>query len=181
MLAVLQKSLLPAARSRRFHLFRRFTRNNKGATAVEFSLVALPFLGMMFAIAETGLVFFAGQTLETAAADSARKIFTGQADGWSSDKFKEEVCSHVYGLFDCNKIQVNVKAYPSFSAADMKTPIDKDGNIVSEFNAGGPGDVVIARLMYEWPVVVPLLKLDNRPGSKRLLMATVAFRNEPYK
>ncbi len=33
----------------------------------------------MFAIMETALVFFASQTLETAVADSARLIMTGQA------------------------------------------------------------------------------------------------------
>lgn len=181
MFGVLQNCLRRVARSRKLNIFRRFVHHDKGATAVEFSMVAIPFLGMMFAIAETGLIFFAGQALETAATDSARKILTGQANGWTPDKFKEEVCSHVFGLFDCNKIQINVKAYPSFGAADMKTPIDADGNIVSEFNAGQPGDVVIARLMYEWPIAIPMLKLDDRPGYKRLLMATVAFRNEPYK
>jgi Flp pilus assembly protein TadG len=181
MFDVLRSCLLRAARSSKLNVLCRFARHDKGATAVEFSMVAIPFLGMMFAIAETGLVFFAGQALETAAADSARKILTGQADGWSPDKFKEEVCSHVFGLFDCNKIQINVKAYPSFGAADMKTPVDANGNIVSEFNAGQPGDVVIARLIYEWPVYIPGLNLDDRPGGKRLLMATVAFRNEPYK
>ena len=41
---------------------------------VEFGLVAVPFLGLTFAILETALVFFAGQTLETAVADSARLI-----------------------------------------------------------------------------------------------------------
>jgi len=165
----------------RWKILRRFVRHKDGAAAVEFALVAIPFLGMMFAIIETALVFFAGQALETAAADSARKIMTGQADGWSPEQFKQEVCDHVYGLLDCNKIKMNVKAYPSFGAADMRTPVDADGNIVNAFDTGAPGNIVIARLMYEWPVFIPMLKLDDRPGSKRLLMATLAFRNEPYK
>ena len=58
---------------------RRFVHRDDGAVAVEFGLVMLPFLTLMFVIAETALVFFAGQTLETAAADSARLIMTGQA------------------------------------------------------------------------------------------------------
>ena len=41
---------------------RRFTRHQKGAAAVEFALVAIPFLALTFAIIETALVFFAGQT-----------------------------------------------------------------------------------------------------------------------
>src|SRR6476661_10517044 len=100
-------------------LVRRFVRQQDGAAAVEFGLVAVPFLGLTFAILETALVFFAGQTLETAVADSARLIMTGQAQTQSFDAaaFKNSVCSKVGGLFDCaNGIYVDVKPYTSFSA-----------------------------------------------------------------
>ena len=43
------------------------------------AIVATPFLAVLFAIMETAMVFFAGQTLETAVADSSRLILTGQA------------------------------------------------------------------------------------------------------
>lgn len=181
MFDTLRNCLARAVRGRKPKILRRFARHDEGTAAVEFAMVAIPFLGLMFAIMETALVFFAGQTLETAVADSARKVMTGQAETWTPKQFKDEVCGHIFGLFDCNKIQVSVKAYPSFSAADMKSPIDDNGNIVSSFNAGGPGDVVIARLLYEWPTYIPALNLSDRPGNKRLLIATAAFRNEPYK
>jgi Flp pilus assembly protein TadG len=58
---------------------RRFARAEDAAAAVEFALVAAPFLALIFAILETALVFFADQTLETAASNSARLIMTGQA------------------------------------------------------------------------------------------------------
>ena len=60
-------------------LFRAFRRNNRGSAAVEFSLIAVPFFALFFAIVETGIVFFASQVLETATQDSARMIMTGQA------------------------------------------------------------------------------------------------------
>ena len=50
-------------------LVRRFVRQQDGSAAVEFGMVAVPFLGLTFAILETALVFFAGQTLETAVTD----------------------------------------------------------------------------------------------------------------
>ena len=183
MFGTLRKRVARAPRNRKPGILRRFTRQEKGSAAVEFGLVALPFLGLMFAIMETALVFFAGQTLETAVGESARKVMTGQAESWTPAKFKEEVCSHIYGLFDCDRIQVNVKSYPSFSAADMERPIDENGNIVSAFQPGGPGDVVIARLLYDWPVIIPMFGLSSsdRPANTRLLIATAAFRNEPYK
>jgi len=37
-----------------------------GSVPVEFSIVALPFLALTFAIMETALIFFAGQTRQMA-------------------------------------------------------------------------------------------------------------------
>ena len=41
---------------------------------------------------------------------------------------------------------------------------------------------MVVRLFYQWPVYVSLLgfTLPNMAGDKRLLVATAAFRNEPY-
>jgi len=166
---------------------RRFARQQDGAAAVEFAMVAAPFLALVFAILETAIVFFAGQALETAAADSARLILTGRAQTQSMDqaKFKEAVCQKIYGLFDCaNGVSVDVQTYSSFSSISIQSPVDKNGNMASQFsfNPGGPGDIVVVRLFYQWPVYVSLLgfNLADMSGGKRLLAATVAFRNEPY-
>lgn len=170
--------------------FRSLWRRQEGATAVEFGMVVAPFLAMVFAIMETALVFFAGQTLETAAADSARLIMTGQAQTQSFDqgKFKDSVCSHIHGLFNCQAgLYVDVKTYTSFASMDnSKLPIDANGNLQTAnfgYQPGGPGDIVVVRLMYQWPVFVSLLglNLSDTAGNKRLLMSTVAFRNEPYQ
>src|SRR6202795_2154654 len=83
-------------------LARRFVRQQDGAAAVEFALVAAPFLALTFAILETALVFFAGQTLETAVSDAGRLIMTGQAVAYSQGNFKDQVCARLKGgLFDC--------------------------------------------------------------------------------
>jgi Flp pilus assembly protein TadG len=166
---------------------RRLVRQQDGAAAVEFALVAAPFLALVFAILETAIVFFAGQTLETAAADSARLIMTGQAQnaGYDEARFKQAVCAKIYGLFDCNGgIQVDVRTYTSFASINTGKPISASGTLQNNFvyQPGGPGDIVVVRLMYQWPVYVSLLGLNlaDMAGGKRLLMSTVAFRNEPY-
>src|SRR3954453_20236788 len=91
------------SRKLRFRKLRAFGRRDDGAAAVEFAIVLAPFLAMLFAILETALVFFAGQTLETAAAESARLLLTGQAQtaGFTQTQFKEAVCAKIAGLFDC--------------------------------------------------------------------------------
>jgi Flp pilus assembly protein TadG len=167
---------------------RRLLRQQDGAAAVEFGLVAAPFLALVFAIMESAIVFFAGQALETAAADSARLIMTGQAQtqGFDQAAFKQAVCGKIYGLFNCNSgLYVDVKNYTSFSSINTSKPIDSNGNLQTGnfgYQPGGPGDIVVVRLMYEWPVYVSLmgLNLSDMSGGKRLLVSTIAFRNEPY-
>jgi hypothetical protein len=78
-----------------------------------------------------------------------------------------------------------VKNYSSFAAVNTAKPIDGSGNLQTGnfgYAPGGPGDIVVVRLMYQWPVYVSLLGLNlaDSAGSKRLIMSTVAFRNEPY-
>ncbi len=171
----------------RERLCARFVKRQDGATTVEFAMVAVPFLALMFAIIETSLVFFAGQTLETAVADSARLVMTGQAQNgaFNQAKFKEEVCKRIHGLFNCaSGMMIDVRTYNNFAAINNSLPVDANGNLINNFaySPGGPGDIVVVRLMYQWPVFVPTLGLDvsNMAGNKRLLVATAAFRNEPY-
>ena len=166
---------------------RRFAKQQQGSAAVEFGLVAAPFLALVFAIMETAIVFFAGQALETAVADSARLIMTGQAQsqGFSQSQFKNAVCAKIYGLFDCqNGVHVDVKTFTSFANVSMNSPVDGQGTFNNNFSyqPGGPGDIVVVRLFYQWPVYVSLLgfNMSNMNGGKRLLAATAAFRNEPY-
>src|SRR5206468_616540 len=93
---------------------RRFTRQEDGTTAVEFAMVAAPFLALVFAIIETAVVFFSSQALETAVADSSRLIMTGQAQngGFNQAAFKNAVCAKIFGLFDCqNGVYVDVKTF----------------------------------------------------------------------
>ena len=168
-------------------LVRRFVRQQDGAAAVEFGLVALPFLALTFAILETALVFFAGQTLETAVKDSSRLIMTGhaQSSGFSKDDFKNAVCSRIYGLFDCaNGVYVDVKTYTSFSAITAAPPVT-NGQIDTtklNYSPGQAGDIEVVTLYYQWPIYVSLLgnNLSNLSNNNRLLVATAVFCNEPF-
>jgi Flp pilus assembly protein TadG len=170
---------------------RCFVRRQDGAAAVEFALVALPFLALIFAILETALVFFANQTLESAATESARIIMTGQAQsaGYNQDDFKRQVvCNYLQtgvSLFNCEDgVQVDVKTYTSFGSIGNTAPVNNGQLDTSNmtYTPGAAGSIVVLRLYYEWPVYVSLLgnHLANLNGNKRLLVATSVFRNEPF-
>jgi Flp pilus assembly protein TadG len=169
---------------------RRFARRQDGAAAIEFALVAAPFIGLTFAILETALVFFAGQTLETAASEAGRLVMTGQAQtlGYSQTDFKTKVvCAFLLGgLFDCtNGVYVDVKSYNNFTSVNNTAPVDSGGQFDTtkmNYSTGSPGCIVTVTLYYQWPVYVTFFgdKLSNQNGGNRLLAATSVFRNEPY-
>ncbi len=166
----------------------RFVRHQNGSAAVEFGFVAIPFLALTFAIIETALVFFASQTLEAAAASASRLIMTGQAQtaGYTQSQFKTQVCSFISGLFDCSGgVYVDVKTYSTFASVNTSSPVTNGQLDTSNMTyvPGGPGDIVVVSLYYQWPIWVSLLSnnLSNLSGNKRLLVATAAFRNEPYQ
>jgi hypothetical protein len=166
-------------------MVRRLVRKQDGSTAIEFGALAMPFVLLVFGIIEVAFIFFAGQTLETAVADSGRLIMTGQAQnqGFDQAAFKNAVCAKIHGLFDCQGgIRVDVRKYPTFSAIDLSKPVDESGKFKDDqvYQPGGPSEIVVVRLFYQWPVYFARLNLANMSDSSRLLTATSAFRNEPY-
>jgi Flp pilus assembly protein TadG len=168
--------------------FAQLLRREDGQAAIEFAVVATPFLALLFAIMESALMFLASQTLETAAQNSSRLILTGQAQnqGYNMASFQQAVCADLASFFNCNNILIDVETAQTFSSANTGLPI-QNGQIQNNFSfsPGNPGDIVVVRLMYQWPVFVSLLglssALSNMSGNNNLLMATAAFRNEPYQ
>src|SRR6185503_13859041 len=69
MLSAIQNRLAKLARCAPARCIASFARRQDGAAAVEFGFVALPFFALLFAILETALVFFAGQSLEAAVSE----------------------------------------------------------------------------------------------------------------
>jgi Flp pilus assembly protein TadG len=173
-------------------LLRRFRRDRRGSAAVEFALIATPFFALLFAIIETSIVFFAGQVLETGLQDSARLLYTHQAQdqGMTAQQFKDDLCARVAVLMTCSIVGVDVKFYPAGSAITITDPIDGGGNYdPSGFTyltpPSGSTATVVARAFYRWPLYVTGLGYNianvnrNTSSSKRLLAATAAFHVEP--
>ncbi|MCP3462591.1 MULTISPECIES: TadE/TadG family type IV pilus assembly protein [unclassified Bradyrhizobium] len=165
-----------------------FLADNKGATAVEFALVAAPFLALIIALIQTFLVFFAQQSLEAVVRQSARLIATGQVQSaqMTQAAFAQQVCNQVVIFFDCQGLMVDVQVANSWTAANTSTPaltFDSQGKVTNvwQFNPGTAGDIVVLRVIYVWPVVLgPLgFNLSNLASGGREIMGSAAFQNEP--
>lgn len=176
---------------------RRFRRNRHGSAAIEFAFIAPLFFALLFAILETALMFFAAQVLETGTQDSARLMYTNQAQnaGMTQAQFETDLCNRVKVLFTCGgstgtpQLTIVVKSYAPGAAipsADLADPITA-GVFTGKpaYVKTNPGETVLIRTFYQWPLFVTQLGYNianlGRDGSsaQRLLAASAAFRVEP--
>ncbi len=179
-----------AKRSGVLRLIRRFAANRRGATMVEFSLLALPFFILLWGVFDVGLVIWGGLELDNATADAARMVRTGQAQGesYNEEMMKDEICEHVSLLFDCkNRLRIDVHTFADFASMTAPDPIDNGtGKLKDDFTyeMGEGQSVVLMTTYYEWPLLnmISSMSLSNMPdGNNYLLTASAAFRNEPFQ
>ncbi len=165
---------------------RSFPGQIHAATAVEFGLVAAPFIALLVAILETTLVMMAQSVLQEAATQASRLIMTGQAQSgnMTAAQFQQAVCNDARAMFSCGGIYVNVQTFNSFSSVSLSNFVTNGTfNTASMgYSPGGPGNIEVVQVFYQWPVyLAPLgFNLSTLNGNKILLVGTAAFRNEPY-
>lgn len=179
-------------------------RDERGVTAVEFGLLALPFFSILGAILETSLILLSGQVLDSAVQDASRLVRTGQvqSSAMTAGEFKQRVCERLFGLFpSCNDLHVEMQVIDTFGDVDMTPPVKwicdepEAGQTEAEaaeecaewtrpesFIPGTGASIVTVQVYYRWPVILPLagLGLGNLPDGNRLMGAATVFRNEPF-
>ena len=175
---------------------RKFAKDSRGSTAVEFAIVAPLFLMTMFSIFEVGWFFFANSVVDATVGDAARQIKTGQVQksfGEPDDKFDdmfENICNVLSVFGDCDtRLTIEVDTFNSFAglAAD-NTPATcadapPDDVAAIPFNPGGELEIVRVRICYLYTTLNPAIGVNlSEPGTnKRRLISTAIFRNEPYE
>lgn len=177
-----------------YRLLGGWLKDARGATAVEFALVAVPFFMFVFGIIGIGLHFFAVSTLENAVASAARKIRTGQAQTqrMTVGEFKEMIIEQGSGLIKPGNLQVHIQKAHSWADltpvkclngdGTMKTPENSAGDDIGQ-HAGGAGEVVLVTACYEWDVAKELnsFGLASMANGSSLIRVATTFRTEPYE
>lgn len=172
---------------------RRYARNTDGATAVEFGIIAIPFLAIIFGILELALVFFTASVLTQSISETGRLVRVGSFQGCgSAAEFKALVCNRMNNLMDCNaNLRVDLVTASNFQSVSMPDPgmsgldpEDEDAEIEEgQYDDTGPGEPVVLRGTFYYPLVLPnfMTRLENQPGSgRRAITVATAFRNEPF-
>lgn len=170
----------------------RILSDRRGATAVEFAMLAIPVIGVLIAALQMAVISFYSEALQTVAATAARQVMVGnvQSQGLTQAQFKTLVCNAAPAPFssnNCNALMVDIQSAPSFSALTTQ-PItitsnsNGTGSCTCSFAPGGEGSAVIVRVMYEWPVFGgPLgIGIANEGNGTRLMVGTAVFQTEPY-
>ncbi|MBZ7923840.1 pilus assembly protein [Ensifer adhaerens] len=190
---------------RRKGLLRRFIRNRKGTTSIEFAILALPFFLVIFASLETFAAFYGDQLLANATETMARKVRTGQitfqrgkATDMTQAQFRQAFCNEISILMKCSATEavqpsqfyLDVRAVTDLSKFPVNIPrkagstdIDTTG---FKFAPGGPGSFNVVRAYYRWSVITDLVRpfvTNLRPAGASmpkdyLMVATATFRNE---
>jgi Flp pilus assembly protein TadG len=176
----------------------RWLHDESGATALEFGIIALPFMMMLFGIISVCLFFFTNFTLENAVWQASRVIRTGQLQqgqgayaGMTSNEdrkkaFKKALCAKAPTFLDCDsKAVVIVQNNANFSGI-AEPKCSNNGILVPDstagFDTGGTSAVVLVTVCYPWDfgTKLPFLKMSGLSDGSLLMQASVAFRTEPY-
>ena len=189
-----------AAGAKRLHRFRRFTEDSRGATAVEFALVMIPFLGLICATIDMGVAFFIERNLDATTQNAARQIRTGAVQGAGIVTAQKFVTGYVcpptgslLGSFiDCTKLIIDVRTGSSLTNNDLSNDFYKTPT-TNQFCLGSPKTVTVVRIAYPMPWFIPVIgtngaaqraglvnDVPNNPGWKLLITSASAVRTEPY-
>lgn len=167
-------------------------RDTRGATMIEFAILAPIFFAILMAILETSVQYFAAQVFESGVYDASRTIRVGlaQRENWSADDYKRNICDRLYGLFgNCADLHVDVRQITDFRSADVSVsvPLDltceKDCEWTEDdaWTPGGSSSVVLVQAYYRYPSILQMPFGQNAlPDGRRLLSAATVFRNEPF-
>ncbi|HWU62740.1 MAG TPA: TadE/TadG family type IV pilus assembly protein [Ensifer sp.] len=189
---------------------RRLFKSSEGATAIEFAILAIPFMMIVFATFETFIAFTGEQLVSNAVDTMARRVRTGQITfslGRSTDmtqtQFRQEFCNQISVMITCSnteaatpaKLYLDLEQVTNFSDIPTNVPLiatnggktrDLDTSKMN-FTPGGAGKINMFRAYYRWPITTDLVRpyISNiQPeGSSKgqfLIVATSAFQNENY-
>ena len=181
-------SLLGRIRS----LFLRASRDEEGATAVEFAFLAPVFFALIFSAIEFGIVLTKVALLENGAAKVSRTIYTGLASSGATtrEQIEEVVCDTV-SVFapDCeDNIAIELTPVANFQSIPSSEAVCKNSSDpispVTQFVPGVANEIVYLRICLSTQLMTPGLgaglHLPQTDDGKVQLIAALAFSNEPF-
>lgn len=177
---------------------RRLRRDRRGATIVEFALVAAPFIMLILGLVDVGYREYVSVMLQGAINEAARQVTVG---GVTSDTVDTFVKARVAGVAPQATVAITKSSYFDFSNVGKPEPIttdtvplgvynvgdcyiDENGNGVWDSDSGlagvgGSDDIVYYKVTVTFGSLVPVQNLFGWSGTETV-SATTMMRNQPY-
>jgi len=175
-------------------LIRKYTRDKDGVTAIEFGILALPFMVLIFGILELALVFFTTASLEHSIRTVSRDgIRTGSNISPNLADFENRICD-AFNVNQCNaRMVISVDKVTSTAGADLSTafnagftPDDDDFELDPSDDGGAlnvcPDSIFLIHAHYKHPLILPpaITQLAASGAKHRIIKVTQAVRTEPF-
>ena len=195
---------LGASNPRRFQPWAKLKSCRSGLTAIEFAFAAPAVLMTVAGIFELALVMFVSTLSEGALREASRFSITGFIPPGMTreERILEILGEHTIGLVDMGAANIQYKVYPSFNDIGKPEPftdtapangsydageafqdINGNGQWDSDMGAaglGGPGDIVLYTVEFDWELLTPLVSPFMGSGGKLTLKSSVVVKNEPF-
>lgn len=163
-------------------LLARFVNNRGGSTAIEFSILALPFAALVFAIIESCISFAGQEVLTNTADDIARQMRTGQIRPPVNEiKLREMICGRLEVMVakGCPGLAFDLREVTTFAEAAGL------GNSWAEkkVELGKATRKNVLRITYAWPAITNYahwLNDDTRGAKPTTHFAMAVWQNEPF-
>jgi Flp pilus assembly protein TadG len=176
----------------------RFRQDRDASVAIEFGLLIIPFVIVLFAILESCASFAAQQVMSNATDELARQIRTGQLKDPTETTLKAAICARLQVMVtqSCPGLQIDLREIATFEEGsqhtfkiESATGGEKQINLYKgtqreqfQWKAGGAVSRNMIRVFYRWPIMTDLLRgrLSNFGDSSTLLYAATVWKNEPF-
>ncbi|HMR32246.1 MAG TPA: pilus assembly protein [Geminicoccus sp.] len=170
---------------------------------MDFAFIAPVFLLFVMGILEFSMLMVGETLLQSAVTDASRFGLTGRTlvGQTREEVIADLVASRTFGLIDAERLEFETLVYPSFDSVGRPEPFtDQNGN--GEWEAGepfvdtngnggwdsdmgaaglgGPDDVVLYRVRYDWRMLTPMFRAIFPPSGVVPMEASLAIRNEPF-
>lgn len=148
-------------------------KTQKGASVVEFALVAPMLFFLLFAILEVAMLFWVNLTMQYAVREGARYSVTGQTnlDPTSNQRYLaviQKIKDSSLGLYDLVNPRIVVQDKSYGDAGDYAAGM---------FGAGG--ETIVLQLNCTWPIMTPLIQPFFADGKYRFTVGAT-MRNEAF-
>jgi Flp pilus assembly protein TadG len=179
-----------------------FLKDRRGATAIEFAMISVPFLGLIGAVFETGSVYFKNSQLQLTTETASRAVLTHNADpNMTPQQFIDDsVCTWkssgtvksgtLSTMFNCDLIKVDIRPCVDWSSCSTANDFS-----TSTIALPAAGQIAIVRISYPMSALNAILTggvfsgqtiSQSRAGQVQVngawtykLLGVFAFRVEP--